>query len=67
MELILLILYIYFGDKSIQFLKRNILHIETVIVFSVVNWLKSRFLWTLLFGWIAIPIAGVMYLIGFRD
>ncbi len=63
---ILFFLYIYLGDKSIRFLKRNILHVEDMFIFSISHWLLHRAVWAFLFGWITIPIAGIMFIFGVR-
>ena len=64
--IILLCVYMYFGDKANQFCQRHILHLETVYVYDISGWLTNRAIWGLLLGWLTIPIASVMWLLGAR-
>lgn len=40
--IILLCVYIYLGDKANQFCKKNILHLETIIVYDISEWITDR-------------------------
>ena len=62
----LLVLYIYLGDKANQFCKKHILHLETVYVYDIGGWLTNRAIWGLLIGWITIPISIIMWIFGVR-
>lgn len=64
--ILLILLYAYLGDKANQFCKRNILHVETVLVFDVMSWVMNRAIWGVLLGWLTIPIAVIMWIFGVR-
>lgn len=65
-QIILLIIYAYFGDKANQFCRRHILHLEVAYVINISNWLFKRALWGILIGWITIPIAIILWIFGVR-
>lgn len=64
--ILLVILYIYLGDKANQFCKKHILHLETAYVYDIGAWISNRAIWGLLIGWITIPISIIMWLLGVR-
>lgn len=64
--IVLLVLYIYFGDNANQFCKRHILHLETVFVFDISSWLTNRAIWAFLLGWLTIPVVLIMWIFGVR-
>lgn len=62
--IILLCVYIYLGDKANQFCKKNILHLETIIVYDISEWITNRAIWGLLIGCRTIPVAVLIWLFG---
>lgn len=65
--ILLVCLYVYFGDKANEFCKRHILHLETIYVFDISSWLTNRAIWGFLLGWLTIPIAVILWLFGARN
>ena len=64
MELILFALYIFFGAKANSFLKHNLLHMRTAYVFDLSSFIIEKIILACLLGWITIPVAIVMRLVG---
>lgn len=65
--IVVLLVYVYLGDKANEFCKRHICHVETVLVFDVSTWIQNRAIWGFLLGWLTIPIALIMWIFGVRD
>ena len=66
MELIGIILtlaYIYAGDKAIYYLKYHLLGVRAEVYGDTGNYIMSRFIWSAILGWAAIPIAVIHHLL----
>lgn len=61
--IILLFMYIYAGDKAIYYLKYHFLGVRAEIYGDTGNYILSRFIWSVILGWAAIPIAVLHYLL----
>lgn len=66
MGIIIIFIYIWLGDKANQFCKRHILHLETVYVYNIGEWIYHRVFMGAALGWLTIPLAIIMWLFGVR-
>lgn len=54
--IILLIIYTVLGYKSIRYIKANIMHISSELVFNLPLYYGKQILTGLFFGWATIPV-----------
>ena len=63
LSIVLILVYIYAGDKAIYYLKYHFLGVRAEIYGDTGNYLLSRFIWSAILGWAAIPVAAIHYLL----
>ena len=63
LQVVMICLYVYAGDKSIRYLKYHLLHVEAEIYTDTAKYITSRFIWGAILGWATIPIAAIHYLL----
>ena len=57
MELILIIIYVFCGDKANYYLKYHLLNIRAEVHSDMNDYILGRIIWGGLLGWISIPLA----------
>ena len=60
-SIILILVYIYAGDKANYYLKYHLLNVRAEVYGDTGNYLMSRFIWGAILGWATIPIAVLHY------
>lgn len=58
---ILILVYVYAGDKANYYLKYHLLNVEAEYYGNTGNYLLSRFIWAAILGWATIPLAILHY------
>jgi len=56
-SLILILIYVYAGDKANYYLKYHLLGVQAEIYGNTGDYILSRFIWAAILGWATIPIA----------
>lgn len=56
MGILLIILYLWLGSKSIAFVKTKVLGLNYVHIESTSNFLFRNVFWALILGWLTIPL-----------
>ncbi|MBC2579362.1 hypothetical protein [Clostridium sp. DJ247] len=64
MAILLLILYLWLGSKSITFVKTKVLGLNYVYIESSSNFIFRNVFWALFLGWLTIPLWIVLSLFG---
>ncbi|MCT8977440.1 hypothetical protein N4T77_12585 [Clostridium sp. CX1] len=64
MAILVVILYLWLGSKSINFVKTRVLGLNYVYIESSSNFIFRNIFWSLFLGWLTIPIWIVLSLLG---
>ncbi|MBR1647184.1 MAG: hypothetical protein IJ685_10460 [Selenomonadaceae bacterium] len=59
--IILILVYIYAGDKANYYLKYHLLNVRAEVYGDTGDYVMSRFIWSAILGWATIPIAALHY------
>lgn len=62
--LIIFMFYLYAGAKANSFIKHNIFHLQTALIFDLRRFVIDKIIMSLFLGWISIPLALILYVIG---
>lgn len=64
MGLLLLLLYLWLGSKSITFVKTKVLRLNYVYIESSANFIFRNVFWALILGWLTIPLWIILSIFG---
>lgn len=64
MVILILILYLWLGSKSITFFKTRILGIDCIHIETISDFIFRNVFWALILGWITIPLWIIFSLLG---